>query len=156
MAARSGSSTPDADMRIVVLHGKDAFLRLERGRQLEAALQKSFGGLDRADLDGASASLSDVLDGLRTPGLFAPHKLVVLENADAQDVEVRDPLTIDGQEAVHSTAVFNLNGNEYRVEQYTLAVDGKGYVITFSHNKDLSEADRDAVDQSILASWSWA
>lgn len=83
MAGKASSSTPDADMRIVVLHGKDAFLRLERGRQLEAALQKSFGGLDRTDLDGASASLADVLDGLRTPGLFAPHKLVVLENADA-------------------------------------------------------------------------
>ncbi|MGA1266161.1 MAG: hypothetical protein ACO32J_03150, partial [Phycisphaerales bacterium] len=79
MAGKAGASTPDADMRIVVLHGKDAFLRLERGRQLEAALQKSFEGLDRTYLDGASASLADVLDGLRTPGLFAPHKLVVLE-----------------------------------------------------------------------------
>jgi len=70
-------------MRVVVLHGKDAFLRLERGRQLEAALQERFGGVDRMDLDGTNAALADVLDNLRTPGLFAGHKLVVLENAEA-------------------------------------------------------------------------
>ncbi len=84
MAARSDApSSPRADMRVVVLHGKDAFLRLERGRQLESALQERFGGVDRMDLDGTNAALADVLDNLRTPGLFAGHKLVVLENAEA-------------------------------------------------------------------------
>jgi len=84
MAARSDApSSPSADMRVVVLHGKDAFLRLERGRQLEAALQERFGGVDRMDLDGTNAVLADVLDNLRTPGLFAGHKLVVVENAEA-------------------------------------------------------------------------
>ena len=83
MATRSAASgTPDADMRVVVLHGRDAFLRLERSRQLEQSLQERFGGLDRGDLDGAQTSLADVLDGLRTPGLFAPHKLLVVENAE--------------------------------------------------------------------------
>jgi DNA polymerase-3 subunit delta len=70
-------------MRVVVLHGKDAFLRLERGRQLESSLQERFGGVDHMDLDGTNAALADVLDNLRTPGLFAGHKLVVLENAEA-------------------------------------------------------------------------
>ncbi|MEY4828069.1 MAG: putative polymerase delta subunit [Planctomycetota bacterium] len=84
MAARSDApSSPSADMRVVVLHGKDAFLRLERGRQLESSLQERFGGVDRMDLDGTNAALADVLDNLRTPGLFAGHKLVVLENAEA-------------------------------------------------------------------------
>ena len=84
MSARSDApSSPSADMRVVVLHGKDAFLRLERGRQLESSLQERFGGVDRMDLDGTNAALSDVLDNLRTPGLFAGHKLVVLENAEA-------------------------------------------------------------------------
>ncbi len=84
MAARSDApSSPSADMRVVVLHGKDAFLRLERGRQLESSLQERFGGVDRMDMDGTNAALADVLDNLRTPGLFAGHKLVVLENAEA-------------------------------------------------------------------------
>lgn len=81
MAAKS-QSTPDADMRVVVLHGKDAFLRLERGRQLEAALHERFGGVDRLDLDGTTTSLADILDNLRTAGLFSPHKLVVVDNAE--------------------------------------------------------------------------
>ena len=84
MAARpEGPASPTADMRVVVLHGKDAFLRLERGRRLESLLQERFGGVDRADMDGTQAALADVLDTLRTPGLFAPHKLLVLENAEA-------------------------------------------------------------------------
>jgi DNA polymerase III subunit delta len=84
MAARAeGASNPTAEMRVVVLHGKDAFLRLERGRRLETLLEERFGGVDRTDLDGTQAPLADVLDGLRTPGLFAPHKLVVIENAEA-------------------------------------------------------------------------
>ena len=57
---------PDASMRIVVLTGKDSFLRVERSRQLQDALEASFGAVDRFDLDGASASLSAVLDELRT------------------------------------------------------------------------------------------
>ena len=84
MAARSEApANPTADMRVVVLHGKDAFLRLERGKRLESLLEERFGGVDRTDLDGTQAALADVLDGLRTPGLFAPHKLVVIENAEA-------------------------------------------------------------------------
>jgi len=84
MAAREENFTaPTADMRVVVLHGKDGFLRLERGRQLQAALQQRFGGVDRMDFDGTSAALADVLDTLRTPGLFSPHKLVAIENAEA-------------------------------------------------------------------------
>ncbi|ALX03365.1 hypothetical protein [Aeromicrobium erythreum] len=115
--------------------------------------------IDVTDKDGFADNVNVVSDPtiVNVKGKQLEDALVkVLKNANAQEIEVRDPLTIDGQEAVHTTALFNLNGNEYRVEQYTLAVDGKGYVITFSHNKDLSEADRDAVDQSILASWSWA
>lgn len=114
--------------------------------------------IDLTDKDGFADNVNVVSDPTitRVSGRQLEEALVkVLEGADAKEVEVRDPLTIDGEEAVHTTGLFNLNGNEYRVDQYTLAVDGKGYVITFSHNKDMSEADRDAVDQSILASWSW-
>ena len=45
MAARAeGASNPTAEMRVVVLYGKDAFLRLERGRRLETLLEERFGG----------------------------------------------------------------------------------------------------------------
>ncbi len=74
--------TPDASMRIVVLTGKDSFLRVERSRQLQEALEAQYGAVDRFDIDGASAPLSAVLDELRSYGLLAQHKLVIVDNAE--------------------------------------------------------------------------
>lgn len=69
-------------MRFVILHGKDGFLIVERLRQLEKELRSRFGDVGRFDLDGASARVVDVLDELRTFGLLATHKLVVIDKAD--------------------------------------------------------------------------
>lgn len=79
MAARG----PDASHRIVVLHGKDSFLRVEWTQRLRAALEKAHGRVDEFGFDGATAQLSQVLDELRSYGLMATHKLVVVDNADA-------------------------------------------------------------------------
>lgn len=70
-------------MRIVVLTGKDSFMRVERSRQLQQSLEERFGSVDRFEYDGASASLSSVLDELRSYGLLSQHKLVVVDNAEA-------------------------------------------------------------------------
>jgi DNA polymerase-3 subunit delta len=70
-------------MRIVVLTGKDSFLRVERSHQLQKALEERHGSVDRFDFDGASASLSAVLDELRSYGLLSQHKLVIVDNAEA-------------------------------------------------------------------------
>ena len=48
---------PDASMRIVVLTGKDSYLRVERARQLQDALEATFGAVDRFEFDGASAQI---------------------------------------------------------------------------------------------------
>jgi len=86
-SAAAGSRTgkqasPDASMRIVVLTGKDSFLRVERTRQLAEALEAAHGAIDRFELDGASCALSAVLDELRSYGLLSQHKLVMLDNAE--------------------------------------------------------------------------
>ena len=87
--ARASSSTktsgtaPDASMRIVVLTGKDAYMRQERSRQLQEALEAKHGTIDRFDLDGASCSLAAVMDELRSYGLLSQHKLVIVDNAEA-------------------------------------------------------------------------
>jgi len=70
-------------MRIVVLHGRDAFLRQAHTRQLVDALRTKHGEVDRFDFDGASVSLAAVLDELQTYGLMSRHKLVVLDAAEA-------------------------------------------------------------------------
>ena len=82
--ARSARATaPDASMRIIVLHGKDSYLRVERTRQVVEALRAAHGSIDRFELDGATAPLSSVLDELQTYGLMSSHKLVVLDAAEA-------------------------------------------------------------------------
>jgi len=85
-SAASGQKTartaPDASMRIVVLTGKDSFMRVERSRQLQAALEEKHGTVDRFELDGASASLAAVMDELRSYGLLSQHKLIVVDNAE--------------------------------------------------------------------------
>ncbi len=69
-------------MRFVILHGKDSFVIVERLRRFQAALGEQFGEVSRFDLDGASARIVDVLDELRTFGLLAAHKFVVVDKAD--------------------------------------------------------------------------
>jgi DNA polymerase III delta subunit len=82
-SAKGTRTAPDASMRVVVLTGKDSFLRVERSRQLQEALEAEHGSVDRFELDGASCSLSAVLDELRSYGLLSSHKLVVVDNAEA-------------------------------------------------------------------------
>ena len=69
-------------MRVVILHGKDAFTMQERLRRFQHALMAAHGEVSRFDFDGGSARLVDVLDELRTFGLLATHKLIVVDKAD--------------------------------------------------------------------------
>jgi len=69
-------------MRIVVLHGKDSYLRVERTRQLVESLREKFGSIDRFEFDGASTGLAALLDELQTYGLLSTHKLVILDAAE--------------------------------------------------------------------------
>lgn len=79
----------------------------------------------------------------------------VLATINAKDVEIKERVTIDGEEAVHSAAVMNLNGNQYRVEQYGVEHDGKGYFVTFSFSLDIDQAKRQKICDSILTTWKW-
>lgn len=72
----------DPGMRFVILHGKDSFLIVERMRRFQVALGERFGEVSRFDFDGTTARIVDVLDELRTFGLLAGHKFVVVDKAD--------------------------------------------------------------------------
>jgi DNA polymerase-3 subunit delta len=71
-----------AEARIVILHGKEAFLIGEGSRRYAETLEEAFETLQRFQLDGRTVELADVLDELRTPGLLVGHKLVVVDHAD--------------------------------------------------------------------------
>jgi len=81
MPAKS-ASTPSADMRILLLHGKEHFLIEERAREFRSVLEKEFGEIEVFRFDGATAELAAVLDELRSYGLMQTHKLVIVDNAD--------------------------------------------------------------------------
>ncbi|MFM1882681.1 MAG: hypothetical protein RJA05_1090, partial [Planctomycetota bacterium] len=71
-----------ADHRIVVLHGKESFLRSEHTRRVLDALRERFGAVDEFSFDGTSCSLADVLDELRSYGLMSQHKVVIVDQAE--------------------------------------------------------------------------
>jgi DNA polymerase-3 subunit delta len=74
----------DASMRIVVLHGPELFLLTEGTKRLHELLEAEHGehAVQRFTFDGETAELADVLDELRTFGLFQDHKLVLVDKAD--------------------------------------------------------------------------
>ena len=70
-------------MRVVVLHGPEAFLRTELTTKLRELLVDATGTeVDTIRFDGRSARLADVLDECRSFGLMQQHKLVVVDDAD--------------------------------------------------------------------------
>ncbi|BAM04807.1 DNA polymerase III subunit delta [Phycisphaera mikurensis] len=83
--ARAPSSAPvswASDTRVAVLHGPEAGLRQEHRRSLVAALEAAHGEVDVAEVDGRTAGLADVLDGLRGYSLMGGHKLVSVTSAE--------------------------------------------------------------------------
>ncbi len=75
---------------IAVLHGDERSLILDTTNAYRAALESLHGECDLLTFDGASARIADVLDELRSVGLIARHKLVVVDNADLMLQEKED------------------------------------------------------------------
>jgi DNA polymerase-3 subunit delta len=74
----------DAAMRVVVLHGPEVFLLTEGAKRLYELLEVEHGedAIQRCTDDGETAELAEVLDELRTFGLFQVHKLVIVDKSD--------------------------------------------------------------------------
>lgn len=73
---------------IYALVGSENFLQLEN----LATIRKTLKGAQELEFDGERASLTDVLDELRSFSMFASAKLVVVRNADAFITRHRDGL----------------------------------------------------------------
>jgi DNA polymerase III subunit delta len=79
---------------IYVLRGTDPFL-LDRGRTAvrERTIGQADAGLALLEMNGPDAQLADILDALRTLPFLAPHRLVIIREADAfLDEHTRDAL----------------------------------------------------------------
>ncbi|HZW09461.1 MAG TPA: DNA polymerase III subunit delta [Phycisphaerales bacterium] len=84
--------SPDPAWRIILLHGRDAFLRLDLTSQVRRALAAAHGEVDTVSFDGQGAAVADVLDECRSFGLMQQHKLIVVDNADQLVKEAARPL----------------------------------------------------------------
>ncbi|KQX73942.1 hypothetical protein [Aeromicrobium sp. Root472D3] len=114
---------------------------------------------NRSDADGFSDNINVIEDktivDVDRDDLEAAVKRV-LEGVNAQDVTIKDPVDVSGEEAVTVAAVLEQNGTKYRTEQFAVSHDGKGYVVTFSFSDTVSEDDREDLTDSVLETWKWS
>lgn len=116
-------------MRIVVLHGKEAFLRSLRTADLRAALEAAHGAIEQARFDGASAQAADVLDECRSFGLMQQHKLVIVDDADEFVKEGTRPLLERYAEAPAEHATLVLRADTWRPGKLDKLVEKVGAVV---------------------------
>lgn len=80
-----------------------------------------------------------------------------LEGAGFTKVAILDRIMVAETETTHVSAIGSINGNDYQIEQYFIAVpDSNGLVVTFSFSTTVSEPDRKALSESVLATWALA
>lgn len=73
---------PTTDDRVVVLAGKELFLRTEHTDHLRRILKAAHGDCEFVKFEGQSCDPADVLDECRSFGLMATHKLIVVDDAE--------------------------------------------------------------------------
>lgn len=82
-ASEDGGGGAVESAAVVLTTGPERFLMLEAAEKVRAVLAKREGGeVATFVFDGASCQAAEVLDELRTLGLMAPAKIVIVENAE--------------------------------------------------------------------------
>jgi hypothetical protein len=114
--------------------------------------------LDLADDDGFKDNVNVLLSpaGEITADQVEAAGPPELESSGATDIEVRPRVAIAGEESAHLAAVFTQGTATYQIDQYYPTHEGQTYVVTFSFSQTVSQADREALAESVLASWAWA
>ncbi len=77
-----GDFQPTADWRIVVFHGVEEMLKRQHLQTLRQVMEEAHGPFETFLFPGATATLSDVLDELRTYSLMQSFKIVIVDEAD--------------------------------------------------------------------------
>ena len=91
-SGKKSGPDPGPEHRIVVLHGKEVFLRSLRTEKLRDKLVEAHGDVDTLRFPGKSTPVAEVLDECRSFGLMQQHKLVVVDEADQFVKEENRPL----------------------------------------------------------------
>lgn len=112
---------------------------------------------DLTDDDGFADNVNVILSpaGLVTPEQVESAGVGELQSAGATDVTVDPRVEVGGSESAHLSATFSSGGASYLIEQYYVSDAAQTYVVTFSFSPTVSTADRAAVTDPVLASWTF-
>ena len=119
------------------------------GGQADALVMQSSG-------DGASNITVVLSPTMLTPTDVETQGAAGLEGFGATNVETKDRVQIGGSESAHLTATLAQGGIEAIVDQYYATQGDQTYVITFTTTSDTAEADRQALSDTVLSSWTWS
>ena len=113
---------------------------------------------DLADADGFTDNVNVLLSpaGEVTPDQVESAGAAELEGVGATNIVVRPRVTVAGSESAHLSAELSQSGATYLFDQYYATNAGQTYVITFSFSDTESQGDREALAESVLASWTWS
>jgi hypothetical protein len=113
---------------------------------------------DVADKDGFADNMNVLLSpaGQVSSEQVETQGVQELKDAGASDVKVGSRSTIAGSESAHLSAVFPSGEKEYLIDQYYLTHSAQTYIVTFSFSSTVSQADRETLAKSVLATWNWS
>lgn len=126
-ASTTAPSKPGPEHRIVVLHGKDAFLRAEFTDALRRALEEVHGAVDTLRFEG-STEVAEVLDECRSFGLMQQHKLVVVDEADQFVKEASRPMLERYAEAPVEGATLVLRSERWNKGKLDKLIEASGVI----------------------------
>jgi DNA polymerase-3 subunit delta len=131
MGKTSAKSATDfsGDEKIVVLAGKDDFLRTQLMLELRQSIQaKGDADVETIRFSGDNAQLAEVLDELRSFGLMQQHKLVVVDDADEFVKRFRDALERYAESPVE-TATLLLRAEKWNKGNLDKAIAKVGSIV---------------------------
>lgn len=137
---------PRAGMPVVVLHGKDSWLRNLLAEEFTADLRRVHGEIDLLRYDGSSATVADVLDECRSFGLMQQHKLVVVEEADQWVKESARPLVERYAQAPCPMATLVLRGETWNKGKLDALIESGGGAVIKCEPWERSRAVRWVAD----------
>lgn len=141
-SSKSAPSAPGPEHRVVLLYGKELFLRTHYTTALRNALEQEHGEIETFRFDGASCSAAEVLDECRSFGLMSTHKMVVVDDADTfVNAETR-PIIQKYTESPNDQSTLVLRGSTWHKGNLDKAIGKVGVVIKC-----------DSVDEGVAAKW---
>ncbi len=72
----------NAEMSVVILHGKEQFLMQRYSEMLQETLKDKYKAIDTIKFDGSQVDIATVMDEVRTYDLLMRHKVVIIDKAE--------------------------------------------------------------------------